>query len=250
MASVLSRRLGKRSLLGTRVSAPTALAEGVLVATQIPGLPTGDLGRVSAPRDDGSCALPVEESGSALRFPSPGCQQLHAGQQVLVTYNGQECPGLVEQHNLLSDKVKVPLPDQGLQPCWRVQDVQPPALPTAGSPGPSEALQRSVSSNIDVPKRKADAAVDMDEMVGAGEPLLQPRGAEPSHRREQHPPHTGAVRSLEGERRRLGQRQQHHQRALERGQRHLHPFAAPPRRKPQILQRGPELPPGRRWLRD
>lgn len=82
MASVLSRRLGKRSLLGTRVSAPAALAEGVLVATQIPGLPTGDLGRVSAPRDDGSCALPVEESGPALRFPSPGCQQLHAGQQV------------------------------------------------------------------------------------------------------------------------------------------------------------------------
>ncbi|XP_064911624.1 zinc finger protein 395 isoform X2 [Columba livia] len=167
MASVLSRRLGKRSLLGTRVSAPAALAEGVLVATQIPGLPTSDLGRVSAPRDDGSCALPAEESGPALQFPSPGCQQLHTGQQVLVTYNGQECPGLVEQHNLLSDKVKVPLPDQGLQPCWRVQDVQPPALPTAGSPGPSEALQRSVSSNIDVPKRKADAAVDMDEMVAA-----------------------------------------------------------------------------------
>ncbi|OPJ85215.1 hypothetical protein AV530_000425 [Patagioenas fasciata monilis] len=62
---------------------------------------------------------------------------------VLVTYNGQERPGLAEQHNPLSDKAKVPLPDQGLQPCWRVQDVQPPALPTAGSPGPSEALQRS-----------------------------------------------------------------------------------------------------------
>lgn len=28
----------------------------------------------------------------------------------------------------------------------------------------------------------------------------------------------GSVRSLEGERRRVGQRQQHHQRALERGQ--------------------------------
>lgn len=81
--------------------------------------------------------------------------------QVLVTYNGQECPGLVEQHNLLSDKAKVPLPDKGLQPCWRVQDVQPPALPTAGSPGPSEALQRSVSSNIDVPKRFVPLAGDI-----------------------------------------------------------------------------------------
>ncbi|KFW04685.1 Zinc finger protein 395, partial [Eurypyga helias] len=72
----------------------------------------------------------------------------------------------------LSDKMKVPLPEQGLQTCWRVQDVrpaalQPPALPTAGGPGPDEVLQRSVSSNIDVPKRKADAAVEMDEMGAA-----------------------------------------------------------------------------------
>ncbi|XP_010288875.1 PREDICTED: zinc finger protein 395 [Phaethon lepturus] len=162
MASVLSRRLGKRSLLGTRVSAPSALAEGVLVATQIPGLQT-DLGRVSAhvvPREEGSCALAAEESSQAPRFPSPGRRQLHAGQQVLVTYNGQECAGLVEQHNPLSDKVKVLLPEQGLQACWRAQDVPV-------GPGPAEVLQRSVSSNIDVPKRKADAAVEMDEMVAA-----------------------------------------------------------------------------------
>ncbi|CAM9976522.1 unnamed protein product [Bubo scandiacus] len=172
MASVLSRRLGKRSLLGTRVSAPSALADGVLVATQIPGLQT-DLGRASAhtvPREDGSCVPSAEESSQAARCP--GRRQLHAGQQVLVTYNGQECAGLVEQHNPLSDKVKVLLPEQGLQACWRVQDVrlaapQPPVLPAAGGPGPAEALQRSVSSNIDVPKRKADAAVEMDEMVAA-----------------------------------------------------------------------------------
>ncbi|XP_074904982.1 zinc finger protein 395 isoform X2 [Buteo buteo] len=174
MASVLSRRLGKRSLLGTRVSAPSTLADGVLVATQVPGLQT-DLGQASAhtvPREDGSCAPSAEESSQAPRFPSPGHRQLCAGQQVLVTYNGQECAGLVEQHNPLSDKVKVLLPEQGLQACWRVQDVrpaplQPPTLPAAGSPGPAEALQRSVSSNIDVPKRKADAAVEMDEMVAA-----------------------------------------------------------------------------------
>ncbi|PKU27022.1 hypothetical protein llap_22674 [Limosa lapponica baueri] len=84
MASVLSRRLGKRSLLGTRVSAPSALAEGMLVATQIPGLQT-DLGQASAHtalREDGSCVPSVEESSQAPRFPSPGCQQLCAGQQV------------------------------------------------------------------------------------------------------------------------------------------------------------------------
>ncbi|XP_062474528.1 zinc finger protein 395 isoform X2 [Pezoporus occidentalis] len=174
MASVLSRRLGKRSLLGTRVSTPGALADGVLVATQIPGLQT-DLGGASAyavPQEDGSCTLLAEESSQTPRLPSPSCQQLCAGQQVLITYNGQECAGLVEQHNPLSDKMKVLLPEQGLQACWRVQDVrpamlQPPTLPAAGGPTPADALQRSVSSNIDVPKRKADAAVEMDEMVAA-----------------------------------------------------------------------------------
>lgn len=82
MASVLSRRLGKRSLLGTRVSASGALAEGVLVATQIPSLQT-DLGRASAHtalQEDGSCVPSVEESCQAPRFPSH--QQLRAGQQV------------------------------------------------------------------------------------------------------------------------------------------------------------------------
>ncbi|NXP06675.1 ZN395 protein, partial [Thinocorus orbignyianus] len=168
MASVLSRRLGKRSLLGTRVSAPSTLAEGVLATTQIPGL-QADLGQASAHTalpEDRSCVPSAEESSQAPRFPSPGCQQLCTGQQVLVTYNGQECASLVEPHNPLSDKVKVLLPEQGLQACWRAQDMrpaplQPPALPAA------EGLQRSVSSSIDVPKRKTDAAVEMDEMVAA-----------------------------------------------------------------------------------
>ena len=98
--------------------------------------------------------IPWEQQGGRWhRQTTPSCHF-----QVLVTYNGQECAGLVEQHNPLSDKVKVLLPEQGLQACWRVQDVQlaalqPPALPAAGSPSPAEVLQRSVSSNIDVPKR-------------------------------------------------------------------------------------------------
>ncbi|NXA15245.1 ZN395 protein, partial [Sapayoa aenigma] len=144
MATVLSRRLGKRSLLGTRVS-----ADGMLAATQIPGL-RPRLGR--ALREDGSRVPSAEENGQAPRFPSPGLQQLHTGQQVLVTYNEQEC-----------DQGKVLLPEQGLQGCWRVQDtLQPPPVPAPEIP------QRSVSSNIDVPKsRKSDAAVEMDEMVAA-----------------------------------------------------------------------------------
>lgn len=60
--------------------------------------------------------------------------------QVLVTYSGQECTGLAEQHNPPSDKVKVLQPEQSLHTCWRLQDVP-------------EALQRSVSNSIDVPKR-------------------------------------------------------------------------------------------------
>ncbi|NXE99818.1 ZN395 protein, partial [Menura novaehollandiae] len=160
MASVLSRRLGKRSLLGTRVSAPGALADGTPVATQIPGLQP-DLGQapahVAAPHEDGSCTPAAEESTQAPRFPSPGLRQLHAPQQVLITYTGQEC-----------DQGKALLPEQGFQACWRVQDtLQPPAPPAAGNPSPAEALQRSVSSSIDVPKRKGDAAVEMDEMVAA-----------------------------------------------------------------------------------
>ncbi|XP_054035732.1 zinc finger protein 395 [Dryobates pubescens] len=172
MASMLSRRLGKRSLLGTRVSAPGALADGVLVATHVPGLQT-DLGQAPAHtvlQEDGSCVPTVEESNQVPRLP--GHRQPCAGQQVLLTYSGQECAGLVEQHSQLSDKVKVLLPEQGLQTCWRVQDVrlaplQPPALPAASAPSAAEVLQRSVSSSIDVPKRKADAAVEMDEMVAA-----------------------------------------------------------------------------------
>lgn len=97
MASVLSRRLGKRSLLGTRVSAPGALADGVLVATQVPSLQT-DLGQASAHtvlREDGSCAPSAEESSQAPKFPSPGRRQLCAGQQVSKEALGVLCCTLV-----------------------------------------------------------------------------------------------------------------------------------------------------------
>ncbi|XP_039239389.1 zinc finger protein 395, partial [Pipra filicauda] len=135
MATALSRRLGKRSLLGTRVP-----ADGM----QIPGLQP-EPGRAPAAPEDGSCALSAEENGRAPGFS--GLRQLHSGQQVLATSSGQEC-----------EQGKVLLPERGSQGCWRVQDaLQPPA----------EILQRSVSSSIDVPKRKGDAAVEMDEMVAA-----------------------------------------------------------------------------------
>ncbi|XP_053793522.1 zinc finger protein 395-like [Vidua chalybeata] len=138
MATVLSRRLGKRSLLGTRVAVP----DGILAASQIPEF---------SPLEDGTPGSPSPGSpnpgspgpGSPNPgFPNPGSlRQLH-GQQVLVTS--------------LDEQI------QGFPACWRAQDpLRAPPLRTSSIP------ERSVSSNIDVPKRRSDAAVEMDEMVAA-----------------------------------------------------------------------------------
>ncbi|XP_059584332.1 zinc finger protein 395 [Alligator mississippiensis] len=184
MASVLSRRLGKRSLLGARVSVPSSLVDGMLVTTSIPTL-QAELSRASShlvSYDDGQCREHSEEGSRAPAFPNPNLNlnpnrlQLHPGQKVYVTYNGQECASLVEQHDPGSDEVKVLLLEQGLHACWKLEDVRvaeiqrspPPALPMDQSPTPTPGpSQRSVSRNIDVPKRKSDAAVEMDEMMAA-----------------------------------------------------------------------------------
>uniref|UniRef100_A0A8D0GDQ0 Zinc finger protein 395 n=1 Tax=Sphenodon punctatus TaxID=8508 RepID=A0A8D0GDQ0_SPHPU len=188
MASVLSRRLGKRSLLGARVSAPSALVEGILVTAPIPALRV-ELGRVPAhlgSYEDGHCKEHMEEEASFLNR-----NRLQPGQKVSIMYNGQECAGLVDQHNPMIDEVKVLLPEQGVHLCRKAEEVKlaeipPPleilpvdqgGLPSAmdyspvavamdQSP-PSGSALRSVSRNIDVPKRKPDAAVEMDEMMAA-----------------------------------------------------------------------------------
>uniref|UniRef100_A0A8C3XZG5 Zinc finger protein 395 n=1 Tax=Catharus ustulatus TaxID=91951 RepID=A0A8C3XZG5_CATUS len=77
------------------------------------------------------------ESGITPHIPNLSCLF-----QVLVTSLDEQIPGFPA--------------------CWRVQDtLQAPSLPNSGIP------ERSVSSNIDVPKRRPDAAVEMDEMVAA-----------------------------------------------------------------------------------
>ncbi|NXG36385.1 ZN395 protein, partial [Dromaius novaehollandiae] len=161
MASVLSRRLGKRSLLGTRVAAPSSLADGALAAAQLPGLPA-DLSRVpshAAPWEDGPRKERAEESSRAPRFPSPSRPQLHAGQQVRKDALRRKPP---------SDGATA-APEQGSPGGWRMEEARPAELPCSPLPGGRgpEPLRRSVSSSIDVPRRKADAAVDMDEMVAA-----------------------------------------------------------------------------------
>nr|XP_042704824.1 zinc finger protein 395 isoform X1 [Chrysemys picta bellii]XP_042704825.1 zinc finger protein 395 isoform X1 [Chrysemys picta bellii] len=228
MASVLSRRLGKRSLLGTRVSTPSSLADRMLGTAQIPTL-QAELSRVSshlASYEGGRCKEQGEESSTMPSFPNLNRLQLHPGQRmvdqsrssedltlltketsflsrlsfcfihllclvitphckligVYVTYNGQECAGLVEQHSQLNDEVQVLLEVQGVHTCWKTEDVRlaemqrspPPTLPMDHSPATAMdqspatgSVQRSVSRNIDVPKRKLDAAVEMDEMMAA-----------------------------------------------------------------------------------
>uniref|UniRef100_A0A8C8VGT1 Zinc finger protein 395 n=1 Tax=Pelusios castaneus TaxID=367368 RepID=A0A8C8VGT1_9SAUR len=186
MASVLSRRLGKRSLLGARVSTPSSLADRMLVTAPIPML-QAELNSVSshlASYEGGRRKEQAEESDAMACFPNLSPLQLHPGQRVYVSYNGQEGTGLVEQNNQLSDDVKVLLPEKGQQTCWKTEDMRlaeiqrssPPALPMDQSPDTtmdqspgttSGSVQRSVSRCIDVPKRKLDAAVEMDEMMAA-----------------------------------------------------------------------------------
>ncbi|KAM9155365.1 zinc finger protein 395 isoform 1-T1 [Pangshura tecta] len=184
MASVLSRRLGKRSLLGARISTPSSLADRMLGSAQIPTL-QAELSRVSshlASYEGGRCKEQGEENSMRPSFPNLNRLQLHPGQRVYVTYNGQECAGLVEQHNQLKDEVQVLLLEQGVHACWKTEDVRlaemqrspPPTLPMDHSPATAMdqspatgSVQRSVSRNIDVPKRKSDAAVEMDEMMAA-----------------------------------------------------------------------------------
>ncbi|XP_053239787.1 zinc finger protein 395 [Podarcis raffonei] len=196
MASVLSRRLGKRSLLGARISAPPLLGDGVLMMAPLPPLQTEH--PKESPRlascEDGRFKEPVGDSGSqGQNWPL-----LQPGQKVYVFYKGQEAPGLVEHHDLFSNEVKVLLLEQGFYVCRKAEEVRLaniqalplPALemdlgspattgydavPVAMDHGPTmEAAAaaapgpRSVSRSIDVPKRKSDAAaVEMDEMMAA-----------------------------------------------------------------------------------
>ncbi|KAM6221852.1 zinc finger protein 395 [Rhynchocyon petersi] len=175
MASVLSRRLGKRSLLGARVVGPTA-SDGPSGTTQ-PGEPQVELLERAAPQPflafkDNSCQEPPRE---VLKAPGiAGLQQVafQPGQKVYVWYGGQECTGLVEQHSWAEDKVTVWLLDQKLQICCRAEEVWfaelqgsiPQVPPT--EQGARAPAYRPVSRNIDVPKRKSDA-VEMDEMMAA-----------------------------------------------------------------------------------
>ncbi|XP_042302912.1 zinc finger protein 395 [Sceloporus undulatus] len=188
MATVLSRRLGKRSLLGARISAPPLLGEGVLVPAQALHPDHHDKG--SPP------LVPYEEHGDGPTDQHQNWPALLPGQKVCFFCNGQEKTGLMEHHDSDSNEVKVLLPEQGFSVCRKAEEVRlanaqvlpcPPLemehsthaaagfdamamamedCPTSTADAVASAL-RSVSQNIDVPKRKSDAAVEMDEMMAA-----------------------------------------------------------------------------------
>uniref|UniRef100_A0A8C5M8J2 Zinc finger protein 395 n=2 Tax=Leptobrachium leishanense TaxID=445787 RepID=A0A8C5M8J2_9ANUR len=177
MASMLSKRLGKRSLLGARVCTPSLTPDGMLVegpfATQADLSAGSNLGVY-----EGGCYKECAE-GNAGTFANPPTSRfkLYPGQRVCITHNGKECIGLVEQHNHVDDEVKLFVLELGLHLCRKMEDVRlaeaqkavpytvEQTLSMNHGVAPS-AAPRSVSRNIDVPKRRSDA-VDMDEMMAA-----------------------------------------------------------------------------------
>ncbi|XP_075057264.1 zinc finger protein 395 [Mixophyes fleayi] len=173
MASILSKRLGKRSLLGARVCTPSISADGMLVEGQ------GDLAGAAhlGPYESGCLRECLEESTCSATHSPINRFKLYPGQKVFITHNGKESAGLVEQHNHVDDEVKLFVFELGLHLCRKIEDVRlaethktmslPMEQTLSSSPvASSSAAQRSVSRSIDVPKRRSDA-VEMDEMMAA-----------------------------------------------------------------------------------
>ncbi|KAM4694996.1 zinc finger protein 395 isoform 2-T2 [Discoglossus pictus] len=172
MASMLSKRLGKRSLLGARVCTPSLSADGILVEGQVSMQAELAGGASLGHYEPGFYKDCSEETFAVGNLPMSRFK-LYPGQKVYITHNGKEYAGLVEQHNHVDDEVKVYVFELGLHLCRKMEDVRlaetqrnmgfpmeqaPPTSPTATS--------RSVSCSIDVPKRRSDA-VEMDEMMAA-----------------------------------------------------------------------------------
>ncbi|XP_029452048.1 zinc finger protein 395 isoform X2 [Rhinatrema bivittatum] len=172
MTSMLSKRLGKRSLLGARVCTPSSVAEGALSAGQVAAWQPEVAGAVCPLSvEDGRYKELQEEGAGTMCLSGLSRFKLYPGQKVCITHNGHPCLGLVEQHNHVDDEVTVFLPVQGLRACRKMEDVRLAEMPLPAAPEHCTAVHpqatpRSVSCSIDVPKRRSDA-VEMDEMMAA-----------------------------------------------------------------------------------
>uniref|UniRef100_A0AAY4A451 C2H2-type domain-containing protein n=1 Tax=Denticeps clupeoides TaxID=299321 RepID=A0AAY4A451_9TELE len=128
-------RLGKRSTMGALVCGPCPSEES-----------HADLDA------EGGVSTPGVRSG----HHGTGRVKLHPGQKVFVHCAGQECGGVVEQHNHVDNQVSIFLPQLNQHILRKLEDVwMSPSNPP-----------HSVSCSIDVPKRNPEA-VDMDEMMAA-----------------------------------------------------------------------------------
>ncbi|XP_043917797.1 zinc finger protein 395 isoform X2 [Protopterus annectens] len=175
MANSLTKRLGKRSVFGSRVDPLNTPGDGMLFpshsVTQLES--NGVLCYASDVRHNERVSK--DNTGTVL----PTRSKLYPGQKVYITYNGQELSGVVEQHNHVDDEVTVFVPQLGDRTCRKFEDVRltemqrPSVLCRHESHRPSNTTSvivgpqnRSTSSNIDVPKRNEES-VDMDEMMAA-----------------------------------------------------------------------------------
>lgn len=175
MVSVLSRRLGKRSLLGAPVHTPNPSGDGML----IPGL-------IQAFRLDsgnGNTSYTVSfEDGRFMEYSEdniigPGFQsvthfKLQPGQKVYLTHGGREYPGVVEQHNHVDNEVRVYVRELDLRSLRRAEDVRlgesrrSPRLQELEREHTKASPSAPSSQTIDVPPR-ASGAIDMDEIMAA-----------------------------------------------------------------------------------
>ncbi|XP_056134563.1 zinc finger protein 395a isoform X2 [Lampris incognitus] len=147
-------RLGKRSPLGALVSSTCHSPDQV---TQ---------------RDPEGCVASV----AMAMGPGPqavGRIKLNPGQKVYLLCRGHEHAGVVEQHNHVDDQVSIFLPILGQHVVRKTEDVRTsPSTPPLSSSLSSTDHQTSgrphtVSSCVDVPRRRSPEEVDMDEMMAA-----------------------------------------------------------------------------------
>uniref|UniRef100_UPI00398F63C0 zinc finger protein 395-like isoform X2 n=1 Tax=Pristiophorus japonicus TaxID=55135 RepID=UPI00398F63C0 len=181
MASVLSRRLGKRSLLGALVHTPSPSGDGMLIPGQIQAF------RLDSVRGNSSYTVSFEDGQfkeySEDSIIGPGFQslarfKLYPGQKVYLTHDGRECAGLVEQHNHVDNEVLIYVEEEELRSLRRIEDVRlgesrkSPRLQelerehARSANKPAEPRSEPISESIDVPQR-SPGTVDMDEIMAA-----------------------------------------------------------------------------------
>ncbi|XP_078085449.1 zinc finger protein 395-like isoform X2 [Mustelus asterias] len=181
MASVLSRRLGKRSLLGALVHTPSPCGDGMLIPGVIQAFRL-DSGRGNSSYtvsfEDGQFMEYNEENIIGAGFQSLARFKLYPGQKVFLTLSGRECAGLVEQHNEMDNQVLIYVEELDLRSLRRIEDVRlaesrkSPRLQELEKENAraitqsAEPKRNQCSESIDVPPR-ATGTVEMDAIMAA-----------------------------------------------------------------------------------